>query len=159
MKLPDIVVELLEKVTPEEKLETIKRKLPKGVNVEVHNESRFGISIDDWKGTCSYLATIANIPKFIDWVKGKKKQIEEEQIMNMSSIRANIINDNNLTEEKLSKMFKGKHKVLKKYVDENKDILEKYKDKMSIITKAVEKPNIRLWDTGLKLNKVGVVKI
>ena len=153
MTLPEVLVKLIDNTDISKKLELVSSIIPTYIPaiVSKQDNNRFKLELLDWSGTCSFLATLSDPDKFIDWLKKKYSLLTtmtKDEIVKQ-------LKQNNLPEKTLAKLLKFQVEELKALVQEFPEISD-----IPLVTKIIKKPDIRIWYTGnLKFSKVGIPKI
>lgn len=158
--LPEEIVDIVNLVEPETKLNYIRSKLPKHVIATLHefDDSRFEIHILWWTGKSSYIATLNDFNKFINWIVAKCKTVQELYNLNKSNIKRKL-HDEDATEQEIAKLFKNKHKSFVLFLQTTNTMNELSEKRQKQVELMVRKPSL-CWSTDkIKLNKIGVKKL
>lgn len=153
MTLPEVLVKLIDNTDEDQKIELITSVIPTYIPaiVSKQDNSRFKLELPNWTGTCSYLATMSDPDKFIDWLK--KKYATLTTVSKADIVQQ--IKQGTITEKNLAKYLKFQVEGLKSLIQEFPEIAN-----VELVTSIIKKPNIRIWYTGqLKFSKVGIPKI
>lgn len=160
MKLPDEVVKLILASDEDIKLQLVRNMIPNYIpaNIISCDNSRFRIELLGWSGVSSYVSTFAEPSKFQSWVISKHKKILLENELNWDKVKE-YLNSGNVTENGLSVIFKGNHKLFKNTMMKLQSNIPA--DIISLIKHIIEKPSIFEWytKTSAKLNKLGIKKL